>query len=60
MISRDDGFPGTGTSPSRGMTDFPEQKFLDPAVSCNISPTDIDHLVSDLNHRIIRGRQMLT
>jgi putative nucleotidyltransferase with HDIG domain len=34
--------------------------FLDPAVSCNISPTDIDHLVSDLNHRTTRGRQMLT
>jgi putative nucleotidyltransferase with HDIG domain len=34
--------------------------FLDPAVSCNISPTDIDLLVSDLNHRTTRGRLTLT
>jgi putative nucleotidyltransferase with HDIG domain len=34
--------------------------FLDPGVSCNISPTDIDHLVSDLNHRSTRGRVTLT
>ncbi|HKW75897.1 MAG TPA: HD domain-containing phosphohydrolase [Terriglobales bacterium] len=34
--------------------------FLDPAVSCNISPTDIDHLVSDLTHRTTRGRITLT
>jgi putative nucleotidyltransferase with HDIG domain len=30
--------------------------FLDPGVSCNISPTDIDHLVSELNRRAHRGR----
>jgi hypothetical protein len=34
--------------------------FLDATVSCNISPTDIDHLVSDLNHRTTRGRMSLT
>jgi putative nucleotidyltransferase with HDIG domain len=34
--------------------------FLDPAISCNISPTDIDHLVSDLNHRTNRGKTALT
>jgi putative nucleotidyltransferase with HDIG domain len=34
--------------------------FLDPSISCNISPTDIDHLVSDLNHRTKRGRMTLT
>jgi putative nucleotidyltransferase with HDIG domain len=34
--------------------------FLDPSISCNISPTDIDHLVSDLNHRTTRGRMTLT
>jgi len=34
--------------------------FLDPNVSCNISPTDIDHLVSDLNHRTNRGKVTLT
>jgi putative nucleotidyltransferase with HDIG domain len=30
--------------------------FLDSSVPCNIAPTDIDHLVSDLNHRTHRGR----
>ena len=34
--------------------------FLDPAINCNISPTDIDHLVSELNHRTNRGRTFLT
>lgn len=34
--------------------------FLDPAVACNISPTDIDHLVSDLHHRTNRGKTMIT
>ncbi|HEX7288803.1 MAG TPA: HD domain-containing phosphohydrolase [Candidatus Angelobacter sp.] len=34
--------------------------FLDPSVPCNLSPTDIDHLVSDLNHRTNRGRTLLT
>jgi putative nucleotidyltransferase with HDIG domain len=33
--------------------------FLDPGVPCNISPTDIDHLVADLNHRVHRGRATL-
>jgi putative nucleotidyltransferase with HDIG domain len=32
--------------------------FLDPSVPCDISPTDIDHLVSEMNHRINRGRTM--
>ena len=32
--------------------------FLDPGVPCDISPTDVDHLVSELNHRINRGRTM--
>ncbi|MGH9566378.1 MAG: HD-GYP domain-containing protein, partial [Candidatus Angelobacter sp.] len=34
--------------------------FLDPSISCNISPTDIDHLVSDLNHRTNRGKIAIT
>jgi putative nucleotidyltransferase with HDIG domain len=34
--------------------------FLDSCVPCNISPTDIDHLVSDLNHRTNRGKTLLT
>jgi len=34
--------------------------FLDPSVACNISPTDIDHLVSELNHRTHRGRATLS
>jgi putative nucleotidyltransferase with HDIG domain len=33
--------------------------FLDPGISCTISPTDIDHLVSELNHRTHRGRTNL-
>ncbi|MGC2694303.1 MAG: HD domain-containing phosphohydrolase [Candidatus Angelobacter sp.] len=33
--------------------------FLDPSVPCNISPTDIDHMVSELNRRISRGRVTL-
>ena len=32
--------------------------FLDPNVPCDISPTDIDNLVSEMNHRINRGRTM--
>lgn len=34
--------------------------FLDPSIACNISPTDIDHLVSDLNHRTNRGKIAIT
>ena len=30
--------------------------FLDSAIACDLSPTDIDHLVSELNHRTHRGR----
>ena len=33
--------------------------FLDPSVSCDIAPTDIDHLVAELNHRTHRGRTSL-
>jgi len=33
--------------------------FLDPSVPCNISPTDIDHMVSELNRRITRGKVTL-
>lgn len=34
--------------------------FLDVTHPCNISPTDIDHLVSDLNHRTHRGKASLS
>jgi putative nucleotidyltransferase with HDIG domain len=34
--------------------------FLDPSVACSISPTDIDHMVSELNRRITRGRVTLS
>jgi hypothetical protein len=37
----------------------PRKMFLDPSVPCNISPTDIDHMVSELNRRITRGRVTL-
>jgi putative nucleotidyltransferase with HDIG domain len=33
--------------------------FLDPSVPCNISPTDIDHMTSELNRRMTRGRVTL-
>jgi hypothetical protein len=33
--------------------------FLDPNVACNISPTDIDHMVSELNRRMTRGKVTL-
>ena len=36
------------------------QPFLDPEIPCNISPTDIDNLVSEMNRRINRGRAFLT
>jgi hypothetical protein len=32
--------------------------FLDATIPCDISPMDVDHLVSELNHRINRGRTM--
>jgi putative nucleotidyltransferase with HDIG domain len=34
--------------------------FLDPSVPCNISPTDIDHMTSELNRRMTRGRVTLS
>ncbi|HWX56271.1 MAG TPA: HD domain-containing phosphohydrolase [Verrucomicrobiae bacterium] len=34
----------------------PRRPFLDSSVPCNISPTDIDHLVSELNRRVNHGR----
>jgi putative nucleotidyltransferase with HDIG domain len=34
--------------------------FLDPSVPCNISPTDIDHMVSELNRRMTRGKVTLS
>jgi putative nucleotidyltransferase with HDIG domain len=40
--------------------DRARKPFLDPSIACNISPTDIDHLVSELNHRTNRGRTFLT
>lgn len=48
-------------SPPRPWARQPERRkpFLDPVHPCNISPTDIDHLVSDLNHRTNRGKATL-
>jgi putative nucleotidyltransferase with HDIG domain len=46
-------------SPPRPWAQNPEKTrkpFLDAAVGCNISPIDIDHLVSELNRRTHRGR----
>lgn len=34
--------------------------FLDAGVNCNISPTDIDHMTSELNRRMTRGRVTLS
>lgn len=34
----------------------PRSPFLDPGVSPDVSPTDIDHLVAELNHRTHFGR----
>ncbi|HEX3585270.1 MAG TPA: HD domain-containing phosphohydrolase, partial [Candidatus Angelobacter sp.] len=42
-------------SPS-GQETRTRKMFLDPSVACNISPTDIDHMVSELNRRMTRGR----
>jgi HD-GYP domain-containing protein (c-di-GMP phosphodiesterase class II) len=39
--------------------DKSRKMFLDPSVGCNISPTDIDHMVSELNRRLTRGRVTL-
>jgi putative nucleotidyltransferase with HDIG domain len=39
--------------------DKSRKMFLDPSVSCNVSPTDIDHMVSELNRRMTRGRVSL-
>jgi putative nucleotidyltransferase with HDIG domain len=50
-------------SPPRPWAPQPERgrkPFLDAIHPCNISPTDIDHLVSDLNHRSHRGKATLT
>lgn len=48
-------------SPPRPWATSPEKArkpFLDPSVPCDISPIDIDHLVSDLHHRTNRGHTM--
>jgi HD-GYP domain-containing protein (c-di-GMP phosphodiesterase class II) len=34
--------------------------FLDPGVSCDISPIDIDHMVAELHHRAHYGRATLS
>ena len=50
-------------SPPRPWAPQPERgrkPFLDATHRCNISPTDIDHLVSDLNHRTHRGKTTVT
>src|SRR5882672_9411477 len=44
---------------SSGHESKTRKMFLDPAVPCNISPTDIDHMVSELNRRMTRGRVTL-
>ncbi|HEU4414761.1 MAG TPA: HD domain-containing phosphohydrolase [Candidatus Angelobacter sp.] len=52
----------THVSPPRPWSspDKSRKMFLDPSVPCNISPTDIDHMVSELNRRIHRGRVTLS
>jgi putative nucleotidyltransferase with HDIG domain len=47
------------TTPSRPWarpTDKPRKAFLDPAIPCTISPTDIDLLASELNRRLNGNR----
>ncbi|HKD80168.1 MAG TPA: HD domain-containing phosphohydrolase [Candidatus Angelobacter sp.] len=39
--------------------DKSRKMFLDSSVPCNISPTDIDHMVSELNRRMTRGKVTL-
>ncbi len=54
---------GSRVSPPRPWSttqDKTRKMFLDPAVACNISPPDIDHMVSELNRRITRGRVTLS
>jgi putative nucleotidyltransferase with HDIG domain len=38
----------------------PRKNFLDPDVACNLAPGDIDHLVSEMNRRVHRGRAFVT
>lgn len=45
--------------PWSSSTEKSRKMFLDPSVGCNISPTDIDHMVSELNRRLTRGRVTL-
>jgi HD-GYP domain-containing protein (c-di-GMP phosphodiesterase class II) len=44
---------------SSGHESKTRKMFLDPSVACNISPPDIDHMVSELNRRMTRGRVTL-
>jgi HD-GYP domain-containing protein (c-di-GMP phosphodiesterase class II) len=44
---------------SSGHENKARKMFLDPSVGCNIAPTDIDHMVSELNRRMTRGRMTL-
>ncbi len=54
---------GSRVSPPRPWSTAPDKTrkmFLDSGVACNISPTDIDHMVSELNRRMTRGRVTLS
>jgi len=46
--------------PWSGVEGKTRKQFLDPAVPCDISPIDIDNLVSEMNRRLNRGRAFAT
>ena len=40
--------------------DRPKNPFIGSDMACTLSPTDIDHLTSELNRRVNRGRSYLS
>jgi len=60
QLRRDASHLSTVPRPWAGDEGKSRKHFLDPEVPCNISPIDIDNLVSEMNRRLNRGRAFTT
>jgi HD-GYP domain-containing protein (c-di-GMP phosphodiesterase class II) len=60
QLRRDAASLSNAHRPWAGAEQTSRKNFLDPEIACNISPMDIDHLVSEMNRRLNRGRAFVT
>lgn len=60
QLRRDASHLSTVPRPWASAGENTRKPFLDPEIPCNISPTDIDNLVSEMNRRLNRGRAFVT